>query len=71
MTMLETRGTRSWTDVCAFADLVPDRGVCALVSGRQVAVFRVSPGDDVYAVGNHDPFSQANVLSRLLRSLCR
>lgn len=54
----------TWTDVCAFDDLVPDRGVCALVEGRQVAVFRVAPLDELYAVSNLDPFSGANVMSR-------
>jgi nitrite reductase (NADH) small subunit len=53
-----------WVDVCAFDELTPDRGVCALVEGRQVAVFRVSPDDALYALSNHDPFSGAFVLSR-------
>ena len=49
--------------VCRLEDIVPDSGVCALVGGEQVAVFRV--GDNsVHAVGNRDPFSRANVLSR-------
>ena len=48
--------------VCRIEDIVPDAGVCALVGGEQVAVFRVE--DKVYAVGNRDPFSGANVLSR-------
>src|SRR5438552_9045762 len=48
--------------VCGLDDIVPGAGVCALVGAEQVAVFRV--GDDVYAVGNRDPFSGANVLSR-------
>lgn len=56
--------TRVWVDVCAFDDLVPDRGVCALVDGEQVAIFRVSPTDDLYALSNYDPFSDAYVLSR-------
>ncbi|MGH9281492.1 MAG: nitrite reductase small subunit NirD [Acidimicrobiales bacterium] len=54
----------AWVDVCALGDLVPDRGVCALVGGHQIAVFRVSPSDELYAVSNHDPFSRANVMSR-------
>jgi nitrite reductase (NADH) small subunit len=53
-----------WVDVCAFDDLVPDRGVAALVGSHQVAVFRVSPGDELYALSNYDPFSRAFVLSR-------
>ena len=48
--------------VCRLEDIVPTRGVCALVGGEQVAVFRVD--DEVYAIGNRDPFSGANVLSR-------
>jgi assimilatory nitrate reductase catalytic subunit len=48
--------------VCRLDDIVTDTGVCALVAGEQIAVFRVE--DNVYAVGNRDPFSDANVLSR-------
>jgi nitrite reductase (NADH) small subunit len=54
----------TWVDVCALDDLVPDRGVCALVDGRQIAIFRVSPDGELYALSNYDPFSRANVLSR-------
>jgi assimilatory nitrate reductase catalytic subunit len=49
--------------VCRLEDIVPDTGVCALVGGEQVAVFRLADGS-VHAVGNRDPFSSANVLSR-------
>lgn len=56
--------TRVWVDVCALTDIVPHRGVCALVEGRQVAVFRVAPDDEVFALSNYDPFSKAFVLSR-------
>jgi nitrite reductase (NADH) small subunit len=48
--------------VCLLASIAPDSGVCALVGGEQVAVFRV--GDRVHAIGNRDPFSGAAVLSR-------
>ena len=48
--------------VCRLEDIVPSTGVCALVAGEQVAVFRID--DKVHAVGNRDPFSRANVLSR-------
>jgi assimilatory nitrate reductase catalytic subunit len=49
--------------ICPLADIVPNTGVCALVGGEQVALFRLDD-DSVYAVGNHDPFSGANVISR-------
>jgi nitrite reductase (NADH) small subunit len=52
-----------WTEVCAYTELLPERGVCALVDGDQVAVFRLHDGS-LCAVGNHDPASGANVLSR-------
>jgi nitrite reductase (NADH) small subunit len=48
--------------VCRLDDILPDTGVCALVGGEQVAIFRVD--DKVFAIGNHDPFSGAPVLSR-------
>ena len=48
--------------VCRLDDIVPDSGVCALVAGEQVAIFRVE--EKVLAIGNRDPFSGANVLSR-------
>lgn len=59
----------AWVAVCKLSDIVPDTGVCALVHGRQVAVFRLSGLSDdgdarVYAIDNYDPFSGANVLSR-------
>ncbi|MFT3904699.1 MAG: nitrite reductase small subunit NirD [Steroidobacteraceae bacterium] len=51
-----------WESVCALEDIVPDTGVGALLGDRQVAIFRV--GDAIHVIGNHDPVSQANVLSR-------
>ena len=56
-------GTQEWVAVCKLSDIVPDTGVCALVHGRQVAVFRLND-DSIHAIDNYDPFSGANVLSR-------
>ena len=54
-----------WLDVCKVDDLQPDSGVCALLDGEQVAIFWMPESDaKVYAVGNYDPFGNANVLSR-------
>jgi uroporphyrinogen-III synthase len=59
---LENDGDFVWVDVCR-ADRVPaDRGVCALVAGKQVALFRVA--GELFAISNYDPFSHAFVLSR-------
>jgi NAD(P)H-dependent nitrite reductase small subunit len=53
-----------WQDVCSVDDLQPDSGVCALVEGQQVAIFYMPKDKAVYAINNHDPFGNANVLSR-------
>ena len=52
-----------WVDVCAYDDLMPERGAAALVRGRQVAVFRTFDGA-LYALSNRDPFSGAYVMAR-------
>jgi nitrite reductase (NADH) small subunit len=53
-----------WVPVCELDDLVPDRGAAALVEGKQIALFRLMPQNDVLAIANRDPFSNANVLAR-------
>ena len=54
---------RTWVTVCHYDQLVPERGVAALVDGEQVALFRTFDGM-LHAIGNRDPFSGAFVLSR-------
>jgi nitrite reductase (NADH) small subunit len=54
---------RHWTVVCRYDDLVPERGVAALIHGAAVAIFRTHDGA-VHALSNMDPFSAASVLSR-------
>jgi len=53
----------AWSSVCTVDDVLPDTGVCALVGGRHVAVFRVGQAQ-WFAIDNVDPKSQASVLSR-------
>lgn len=62
---MEQHAALNWVPVCNLDDIVPDTGVCALVNGEHVAVFRVgdAPGR-LFAIGNYDPNSQASVLSR-------
>ncbi|MDW6062997.1 nitrite reductase small subunit NirD [Streptomyces sp. FXJ1.4098] len=59
-----------WFAVCDLSDLIPGRGVAALLpDGTQVAVFLDRTGR-AYAIDNRDPFTGAYVLSRgLLGSL--
>lgn len=53
-----------WVEVGPIDDLLVDRGVCVLANGHQIAVFRVSPNDDLFGVSNFDPFGKAFVMSR-------
>ena len=54
---------REWQAACRLTDLLPERGACALFDGAQIALFRLWD-DRVYAVGNRDPFTGAQVVSR-------
>jgi nitrite reductase (NADH) small subunit len=56
-------GRNQWHAVCEYDALPPERGVAALIDGRQIALFRTY-GGEVYALSNRDPFSGAYVLSR-------
>ncbi len=56
--------TPQWTTICPLDRILPNTGVCALVNGQQVAVFRVGEEANIYAIDNYDPFSKAYVLSR-------
>jgi len=58
-----TTDTLTWTAVCAADDILPNTGVCALVDGRHVAVFRVG-ANQFFAIDNVDPKANASVLSR-------
>lgn len=62
LTLTPPSSEQTWTRVCALPDILPGTGVCALVRGEQVAVFHVA--GRVFALGNRDPFTGANVLSR-------
>jgi len=53
-----------WIDICAVTDLQADSGVCALVKGKQVAIFYMPKDNAVYAIDNYDPFGKVHVLSR-------
>ena len=48
--------------ICSLDQLLDCGGACALIDGEQVALVRV--GEEVFALENRDPFSEANVISR-------
>jgi len=53
-----------WVDICSKDDLQPNSGICALVEGKQIAIFYLPKQHSVYAINNYDPYGKANVLSR-------
>jgi nitrite reductase (NADH) small subunit len=62
MTIVErTPGTA--VAVCATHQLDVERGVAALVDGRQVALFRLADGS-IHALDHRDPATGANVIAR-------
>ena len=56
--------SKTWTTVCELDALLPNVGVRALLGDSQVAVFRLSGSDEIFAIDAFDPFSNAPVLSR-------
>lgn len=70
VSLRQTAPPARWVRVCGLEELIPGRGVAALLNpgGRaaaqlQAAVFRTAD-DELYAVGNCDPFTGACVISR-------
>ncbi len=61
MTLTETA---TWIDVCGIDQLVADRGACVRAGLYQIALFRLSATNEVYALSNYDPKSGAFVMSR-------
>ena len=59
----KTKASSTPQAICPLDDIVPETGVCALVAGKQIAIFRTRD-DELYAIDNFDPFSQTNILSR-------
>jgi nitrite reductase (NADH) small subunit len=63
-TTVEIHCPQGWVAVCTLDDLIPGRGVAALLpDGTQAALF-VDRAGQPYAIANRDPFTGAQVLSR-------
>ncbi|NEP61450.1 MAG: nitrite reductase small subunit NirD [Symploca sp. SIO2G7] len=63
-TQVQFAKSTQWMTVCSLDAIVPNTGINALLGTEQVAIFRIGDTDEVYAVGNFDPFSKAFVISR-------
>ncbi|HSC85271.1 MAG TPA: nitrite reductase small subunit NirD [Pseudomonas sp.] len=55
----------AWQPLCSRNDLVPNSGVVACLGGQQVAlIYLPDTEQQVFAIGNRDPKSGANVIGR-------
>lgn len=63
MTVVDRTTQTTAVPVCGVGQLDVERGVAALVHGRQVALFRLADGS-VHAVDHRDPATGANVVAR-------
>ncbi|MCH4091401.1 nitrite reductase large subunit NirB [Acetobacter sp.] len=65
---VSSAGPFHWTTLCGQDDLVENSGVVAWHDGSQIALFYLPATETtaarVYAIDNHDPFSNANVIGR-------
>ncbi|WP_291363358.1 nitrite reductase large subunit NirB [Acetobacter sp. UBA5411] len=65
---VSSAGPSHWTALCGQDDLVENSGVVAWHDGSQIALFYMPATENtsarVYAIDNHDPFSNANVIGR-------
>ncbi|WP_313110263.1 nitrite reductase large subunit NirB [Atlantibacter sp.] len=57
-----TPPSRLWQEICGLDAIPAQAGIGARLGERQIALFRFN--DTVYALDNHEPNSEANVLSR-------
>ncbi len=54
----------SWHYVCYVADFPQDGGTCALIDGKQIAIFNFTAKNEWYATQNLCPHRQQMVLAR-------
>ncbi len=56
-----------WENICKTGEILPNIGVCALVEGQQIAIFKVADSsgtEQLFAINNYCPFSESNTISR-------
>ena len=63
MSIAEIETTTDWQQACAIDELEPSWGETLWLRFKQIALFMISP-DEIYAVDNRDPATDANVISR-------
>ncbi|MEZ0485524.1 nitrite reductase small subunit NirD [Fibrella aquatica] len=61
---MTTTETITWHVACQVADVPADGGACALINGRQIAIFHIARRNEWYATDNQCPHRQQMILSR-------
>ena len=61
---IEPKDTTTWHLACYASDVPQDGGACALVEGRQIAIFNFDRRGEWYATDNECPHRQQMALSR-------
>lgn len=61
---IEKNDTLTWHLACYESDVPQDGGVCALIEGRQIAIFNFARRGEWYATDNECPHRQQMALSR-------
>jgi nitrite reductase (NADH) small subunit len=62
---MTTNPSADWIKICDKNDLIEHSGIAAVYKEQQIALFYIPDyQDEIFAIGNHDPFSGANVLAR-------
>lgn len=61
---LDTNETLTWHVACRVSDIPEDGGACALIEGRQIAIFHFTRRAEWYATDNECPHRQQMALAR-------
>ncbi|WP_241622814.1 nitrite reductase large subunit NirB [Rosenbergiella australiborealis] len=62
---IATTAVEEWVDICALDEIPDNAGMAARLAGQQIALFHLPEHPQkVFALSNHEPDSDANVLAR-------
>ena len=63
-TTTQTRNAVTWHIACHVSDIPEDGGGCALIDGKQIAIFNFARRGEWYATDNQCPHRQQMAMSR-------
>jgi nitrite reductase (NADH) small subunit len=62
--LIDTDNTLTWHLACRVSDIPEDGGACALIEGRQIAIYNFTRRGEWYATDNECPHRQQMALAR-------